>query len=96
MKSQMSHITYMQTLEYQDLIKYIKINVDESFFEPFMSRKYLEWIYNNKDFSASEKKIIIEQMKAKMPYYDRELELNYRFIEIFFLLQQKYTRKSVI
>lgn len=89
MKNQMSHITYMQTLEYQDLIKYIKINVDESFFEPFMSRKYLEWIYNNKDFSASEKKIIIEQMKAKMPYYDSQLELNYRFIEIFFPIATK-------
>lgn len=89
MRKLMSRITYMQTLGYQKLIKYIKFNVDESFFEPFMSRKYLGWIYNNKEFSVSEKKIIIEQIKVKMPYYARELELNYCFIEKFFPIAEK-------
>ena len=46
MKKQMKHISYMKSLSYAELIEDIKFNVDESFFEPLMSRKYLQWIYN--------------------------------------------------
>lgn len=58
MKKQMRHISYMQSLSYAELIEDIKSNVDESFFEPLMGRKYLQWIYYSRYFSDSEKKTI--------------------------------------
>ena len=84
MKKQMKHISYMKSLSYAELIEDIKFNVDESFFEPLMSRKYLQWIYNSRFFSDFEKQIIVECLKNKIPSHSKELELNYRFIETFF------------
>ena len=89
MKKQMRHISYMQSLSYAELIEDIKSNVDESFFEPLMGRKYLQWIYYSRYFSDSEKKTIVEHLKVKMPSHAQELELDYCFIETFFPISSK-------
>lgn len=93
MKKQMRHISYMQSLSYAELIEDIKSNVDESFFEPLMGRKYLQWIYYSRYFSDSEKKTIVEHLKVKMPSHAQELELDYCFIETFSRFRQKYMKK---
>ena len=93
MKKQMRHISYMQSLSYAELIEDIKSNVDESFFEPLMGRKYLQWIYYSRYFSDSDSEIAREHLKVKMPSHAQELELDYCFIETFFPISSKYMKK---
>lgn len=85
----MKHISYMKSLNYVELIQDIQTNVDESFFEPFMSRKFLQWVYYNRFFSSAEKETVLEHLKIKMPTHTRELELNYKFMETVFPIASK-------
>lgn len=89
MEKQMKHISYMQSLGYTELIEDIKTNVDESFFEPFMSRKYLQRIYDSSRFSDSEKETIVNLLEIKMSGHAQELKLIYQFIETFFPIASK-------
>lgn len=64
--------------------QYIADKFDDSFFSTFMAQKGLERIFRNEVMDSAEKKVIVNEIKHKLPMHAEEIDKTYLFITSFF------------